>query len=130
MFLSRNKKNNIYPCKPRFYYIKVGFKGSKLHRYVFVMCFLSSRYYYYYYFQFSFMYYQYVLIDSFFSFIISFFLSLFIVNMFKHFLFFYNKVHVLVQFSPFSISYVLFMNTSLLSFALVLSHFFFKLFSY
>ena len=29
MFLSRNKKNNIYPCKPQFYYIKVGFKGIK-----------------------------------------------------------------------------------------------------
>ena len=28
MFLSRNKKNNIYPCKPQFYYIKVRFKGS------------------------------------------------------------------------------------------------------
>ena len=27
MFLSRNKKNNAYPCKPLFYYIKVGFKG-------------------------------------------------------------------------------------------------------
>ena len=27
MFLSRNEKNNIYPCKPQFYYIKVGFKG-------------------------------------------------------------------------------------------------------
>ena len=37
MFLSRNKKNNVYPCKPQFYYIKVGFKGSKLHRHVFVM---------------------------------------------------------------------------------------------
>ena len=38
MFLSRNKKNNAYPCKPQFYYIKVGFKGgSKLYRYVFVM---------------------------------------------------------------------------------------------
>ena len=24
MFLSRNKKNNIYPCKPQFYYTKVG----------------------------------------------------------------------------------------------------------
>ena len=23
MFLSRNKKNNVYPCKPQFYYIKV-----------------------------------------------------------------------------------------------------------
>ena len=27
MFLSRNKKNNVYPCKPQFYYIKVGFDG-------------------------------------------------------------------------------------------------------
>ena len=36
-FLSGNKKNNVYPCKPQFYYIKVGFKGSKLHRYAFVM---------------------------------------------------------------------------------------------
>ena len=36
-FLSRNKKNNVYPCKPQFYYIKVGFKGSTLYRYVFVM---------------------------------------------------------------------------------------------
>ena len=24
---SRNKKINVYPCKPQFYYIKVGFKG-------------------------------------------------------------------------------------------------------
>ena len=30
MFLSRSKKNNVYPCKPEFYYIKVGFKGVKL----------------------------------------------------------------------------------------------------
>ena len=37
MFLSRNKKNNVYPCKPQFYSIKVGFKGSKLYRHVFVM---------------------------------------------------------------------------------------------
>ena len=37
IFLSRNKKNNVYPCKPKFYYIKVGFKGSKLYRHVFVM---------------------------------------------------------------------------------------------
>ena len=29
MFLSRNKKNNVYPCKPQFYNIKVGFKGVK-----------------------------------------------------------------------------------------------------
>ena len=30
MFLSRNKKNNVYPYKPQFYYIKVGFKGVKI----------------------------------------------------------------------------------------------------
>ena len=30
MFLSRNKKNNVYPCKPQFYYIKVGFKGVRI----------------------------------------------------------------------------------------------------
>ena len=30
MFLSRNKKNNVYPCKPQFYYTKVGFKGVKI----------------------------------------------------------------------------------------------------
>ena len=30
MFLSRNKKNKVYPCKPQFYYIKVGFKGKKI----------------------------------------------------------------------------------------------------
>ena len=27
MFLSRNKKINVYPYKPKFYCIKVGFKG-------------------------------------------------------------------------------------------------------
>ena len=30
MFFSRNKKNNVYPCKPQFYYIKVRFKGFKI----------------------------------------------------------------------------------------------------
>ena len=30
MILSRNKTNNIYSCKPQFYYIKVGFKGVKI----------------------------------------------------------------------------------------------------
>ena len=30
MFLSRNKKNNEYPCKPQFYYIKVVFKVVKI----------------------------------------------------------------------------------------------------
>ena len=29
MLLSRNKKNNVYPCKPQFYSIKVGFMGVK-----------------------------------------------------------------------------------------------------
>ena len=38
--LSRNKENNIYHCKPKFYYIKMGLRGSKLYRYVFVMPFL------------------------------------------------------------------------------------------
>ena len=38
MFFSRNKKNNVFPCKPQFYYVKVGFKGVKtIHRRVFVM---------------------------------------------------------------------------------------------
>ena len=30
MWLSRNKKNNVYPCKPQFYCIKMGFKGVKI----------------------------------------------------------------------------------------------------
>ena len=30
MFLSRNKKNNVYPCKPKIYCLKVGFKGVKI----------------------------------------------------------------------------------------------------
>ena len=30
MFLSRNMKNNVYSCKPQFYYIKVGLKGVKI----------------------------------------------------------------------------------------------------
>ena len=30
MLLCKNKKNNVYPCKPQFYYIKVGFKGIKI----------------------------------------------------------------------------------------------------
>ena len=30
VFLSRTKKNNVYPCKPQFYYIKVGFKGVRI----------------------------------------------------------------------------------------------------
>ena len=55
-FFSRNKKNNVYPYKPQFYCIKVGFKvggGSKLYRHDFVMrgeiqlmavwCFIAQR---------------------------------------------------------------------------------------
>ena len=30
MVLNRNKKNNVYPCKPQFYHIKMGFKGVKI----------------------------------------------------------------------------------------------------
>ena len=30
MFLGRNKKNNVYPYKPQYYYIKVGFKVVKI----------------------------------------------------------------------------------------------------
>ena len=30
MFLSNIKKNNVYPGKPHFYYIKVGFKGVNI----------------------------------------------------------------------------------------------------
>ena len=30
MFLNRNKKNNVYPCKAQFYFMNVGFKGVKL----------------------------------------------------------------------------------------------------
>ena len=30
MFLSRNQKNKVYPCKPQFYYIKVGIKGVNI----------------------------------------------------------------------------------------------------
>ena len=39
MFLSRNKKTKVYPCKPQFYYIKVGFKGVK----ILSVCFHDGR---------------------------------------------------------------------------------------
>ena len=32
MFLSRNKKIKVYPCKPQFYCIKWGLRGSKLYK--------------------------------------------------------------------------------------------------
>ena len=30
MFLSRNQKISVYPCKPQFYYIKVEFKRGQI----------------------------------------------------------------------------------------------------
>ena len=30
MFFSKIRKNNVQPCKPQFYFIKVGFKGVKI----------------------------------------------------------------------------------------------------
>ena len=44
MCFSGKKKDNVhvYPCKPQFYYIKVGFKGVKLYRHVFVMFHIFS----------------------------------------------------------------------------------------
>ena len=38
MYLSRNKKNNVYPCKPQFYYIRVGFKGGQHYIGMFSWC--------------------------------------------------------------------------------------------
>ena len=29
MFSSKNKKNNVYPCKPQFYCMKMGVNGVK-----------------------------------------------------------------------------------------------------
>ena len=37
MVLSRNKKNNAYPCKLQFYCIKMGLKGVKIKQACFVM---------------------------------------------------------------------------------------------
>ena len=42
MFLNRNTKNNVYPCKP-VYYKKWGLRGSKLYRYVFRDVYLSEQ---------------------------------------------------------------------------------------
>ena len=49
MFLRRNKKINVYHCKPQFYYINVGFKGVKIIRHVFVMIFSQVKKYRYFY---------------------------------------------------------------------------------
>ena len=43
MFLDRNKKTNVYPCKPQFYYIKWGLRGLKLYRHVFMMGVIALR---------------------------------------------------------------------------------------
>ena len=43
MILSRNMKNNVYPCTLQLYYLKVGFKGLKLYRYVFVTTTFPTR---------------------------------------------------------------------------------------
>ena len=40
MFLAKLKKNNVYLCKPQFYYIKVGFNGVK----IILMCFRDAKY--------------------------------------------------------------------------------------
>ena len=29
-FYQKRRRNNVYSCKPQFYYIKVGFKGVKI----------------------------------------------------------------------------------------------------
>ena len=51
LFLSRNKKDNVYPCKPQFYYIKVGFKReSTLYRLVFVMGNKFSNFFFFFFF--------------------------------------------------------------------------------
>ena len=42
MFWSRNKKNNVYPCKHQFYYIKVGVKGVQNYLGVFSWCDLPA----------------------------------------------------------------------------------------
>ena len=42
MFLNINRKNNIYPYKLQFYYIKVGFKGVKIIQ----VCFRDGEHFY------------------------------------------------------------------------------------
>ena len=39
MFLSRNKRNNVYSCKPQIYCTKVGFKGIK----IILLCFRDGN---------------------------------------------------------------------------------------
>ena len=42
-FRAEIRQNNVYPCKPHVYYIKVRFEGSNLYKYVFVMVRRSCR---------------------------------------------------------------------------------------
>ena len=49
--LSRNKKINVYPCKPQFYCIKVCLKGSKLYKCVFVMTFFFLFFFLFFFFR-------------------------------------------------------------------------------
>ena len=51
MFLSKNKKNNVYPCKPQFYYIKWGLRGQN---YIGFVMHVSSRQHFKIYFLFLF----------------------------------------------------------------------------
>ena len=44
-FWAEIRKNNVYRCKPQFYYIKCGLRGSKLYRHVFVMLGAHVRWY-------------------------------------------------------------------------------------
>ena len=46
MCWAKIRKNNVYPCKPQFNYVKVGFKGSKLYRHVFVMVISTQQSHY------------------------------------------------------------------------------------
>ena len=39
LFLEQKKENNVYPCKPQSYYIKVGCKGVLLQGHVIIMCY-------------------------------------------------------------------------------------------
>ena len=41
MFLNRNKKINVYPCKPQFYCNKWGFKGVRTTMYIGVFSWCS-----------------------------------------------------------------------------------------
>ena len=45
MFLSRNKNNNVYPCKPQFYDIKVGFKRVNIYIDMFSWCVIRHKHF-------------------------------------------------------------------------------------